>query len=181
MTAEEKQAEAPASSKRRGPRKESEIRAEVEAQLREELEAKVRAELLAEQEAKEREAERQRALAAEARPIKADAVDGDPTAEGALTVHFVEDGLTLLGKVWLRGEELTINPGTPQWEEVHSVLSLDEYEQEARWNRRYFREGPWRGKRWDEIDDELLTDAEREQLRKAEQLRQEKYGPVLRN
>lgn len=176
MTAEN--AETP---KRRGPRKESDIRAEVEAQVRAQMEEEIRAQVAAEFAEKEREAEKSRAIAAEARPIKGTDIDGDPTLEGALTVHFVEDGLTLLGKVWYRGEELTINPGTNQWEEAHAVVSLDEYKQEERWGRRFFREGPWRGKRLDEIDDELLDPQERAQLAKAEKIRQQRYGALASN
>lgn len=200
MTANTEGAKTPAAktAARRGPRKESEIRAELEAELREKIfaemqaeaqpvpavdaeaiRAQIRAEMENEARVKAQEEARQREMAAEARPINAREVDGDPTAEGALTVHFVEDGLTLLGKVWYRGEELTIVPGTPQWNEAHSILSMDEFDQEARWGKRFIRAGLWRGKRLDEIVDEELTDAEREQLKKAARLRDERYGPVL--
>lgn len=184
MTAEDDNT-TPTPAKRRGPRKEADIRAEVaaevEAQVRAEMEERIRTELAEEFAAKEREAEKSRAVASEARPIKGTDIDGDPTVEGSLTVHFVDDGLTLLGKVWYRGEELTINPGTEQWEEAYAVLSLDEYGQEERWGRRFFREGLWRGKRLDEIDDELLDPQERAQLAKAEQIRQQRYGALASN
>lgn len=176
--------------KKRGPRKESEIRAEVEAEMREKIEAEARdrieaearerieAELRAEFEAKAQAEARERELASEARPITGFDVTGDPSDANALTVHFVDDGLTLLGKVWFRGEELTINPGTENWDAAHSILTMDEYAQEERWGRRFFREGPWRGKRLDEIEWDELTDDEREQLKKAQRLREEKYGSV---
>lgn len=180
---------------RRGPRKEADIRAEVESQIREEMEAQIRAEMAekseesreemeaqiraemaAEIQAQQAQEARDRAAAAEARPIKGTDVDGDPSVPGSITVHFVDDGLTLLGKVWYRGENLTITPGTQNWAEAHEILKMDEYEQEEKWDgRRFFRAGPWRGKALTEINEELLTDAERAQLAKAEQIRRERY------
>lgn len=180
----------PESKKKPGPKPradiEAELRAKIEAEVREKAEAEVRAQIEAEYAEKEREAAEARALAAEARPIAGREVDGDPTADGALTINFVEDGLTLLGKVWFRGEELTVVPGTRQWEEVQVVLkngqkrnliTLDEDEQIERWGRRFFREGLWKGKRLD-LDDPDLSDEERIALKKAQQIRDEKYGKV---
>lgn len=206
VTADEKKTGTP--PKRRGPRKESEIRAEIEAEAQakiealeaklaalqedekksseepavldaEQIRAQVRAEFEEEQRVKEAEAEKRRALAAEAKPISAHAVDGDPKVDGSLTVHFVEDGLTILGKVWYRGEELTINPDTDNWTEAHPVLSMDEYEQEERWGKRFFRPGVWRGKRIDEVDDPELTNEERAQLEKAAKAREARYGSLV--
>jgi hypothetical protein len=176
---------------KRGPKSradiEAELRAKIEAETAARVEAEVRARIEAEYAEKEREAAEARALAAEARPIAGREIDGDPTDENAVTVHFVEDGLTLLGKVWFRGEELTVNPGTRQWEEVQVVLkggskrnllTLDEDEQIDRWGKRFFREGLWRGKRLTDIDDPELSDEERAALKKAQQIRDEKYGKV---
>lgn len=189
MTAENESTEAEAPvTKRRGPRKESDIRAEIEAQVRSEteervrveMETRIRAEMQDEFAAKERAAEKSRAAAAEARPIRGSEIDGDPTIEGSITVHFVDDGLTLLGKVWYRGEELTINPHTNQWNEAVEVLTLDEFAQEERWGRRFFRMGLWRGKHLDEIDDESLDEQERLQLAKAAKIREERYGALAK-
>lgn len=204
--------------KRRGPRKESEIRAEamaefeaqaraeIEAQIRAEMETKARveaeqrrqvveaevpsreeieAEVRAQIEAEQREEARAREMASDAKPVSGRDLDGDPTQPGAVTVHFVEDGFTLLGKVWYRGEELTINEGTEQWEAAlykggpRIVLQLDEFEQEEIYGRRYFREGTWRGKGFD-LTDKDLTEEERRALEKAEQIRMERYGPIAR-
>lgn len=77
-------------------------------------------------------------------------------------VHFTEDGLTLLGKTWLRGEEIILEEGSPEWQDTleggsvtkegerigegqFCLLELDEDEQVQRWGQRYFRSGPWRG------------------------------------
>ncbi len=180
--------EAETLKKKPGRKSAAEIRAEIEAEVRAELAAEadvstmreqIRAEMEAERAAIEAKAEADRKLAAEARPIRGTEIDGDPSIEGSITVHFLDDGLTLLGKVWYRGEELTINPGTENWEMAHPVLSMDEYAQEEKWGKRFFRPGPWRGKRLDEIDDEILDDKERAQLAKAQKIREERYGPVL--
>lgn len=185
------EAEVTETKKKPGPKSreviEAELRAKIEAETAAKVEAEVRAKIEAEYAEKERQAAEARALAAEARPIAGREIDGDPTKDGAVTIHFVEDGLTLLGKVWFRGEELTINPGTRQWDEVQVVfkgqkrclITLDEDEQIERWGKRFFREGLWRGKPLSEIlDDPDLTDDEKAALRKAQQIRDEKYGKV---
>lgn len=177
---------------------EAEIRAKIEAESKPQVETvipqsavdadaireQIRAEMQAEQDAKDAEVAAARALAAEARPIAGREVDGDPTIEGSVTINFVEDGLTLLGKVWFRGEELTVNPETRQWTECllpngRMILTLDEDEQIDRWGKRFFREGLWRGQRLDALlDDPELDDAEKAALLKAQALRDERYGKV---
>lgn len=85
---------------------------------------------------------------AQAAPPDLSDVEPDPAADDAVTIHFVEDGLTLFGKVWYRGEELTVRPGTQQWEEAcdregRMLLSMTETEQVLRWEKRFFAPGPW--------------------------------------
>lgn len=177
--------------RRRGPRKESEVRAEVQAQMREEMKlelAKQREELLAELKAERDSLESKReeldgekaamaafeaqirkteSVAEQAKPVAVPEVDA--STPGAVTVNFVEDGLTLLGKVWYVGEELTIVPETPQWEEAidrrtgRMLLTFDEDEQIERWGRRFFRPGHWKGTGFD-LEDPNLTDEERLRL-----------------
>lgn len=72
--------------------------------------------------------------------------------EDLVTVHFVEDGLTAFGKLWYRGENLTIERGSPEWEQTftdeegtQSWLELDEDGQVDRWGVRFFRPGTWTG------------------------------------
>lgn len=170
--------------RRRGPRKESEVRAEVEAQMRAELElalARQREELLAELKADRDKIDNEKAAMAafeaqirktesvseQAKPATVPEVDAE--TPGAVTVNFVDDGMTLLGKVWYIGEELTIVPDTPQWEEAtdgrtgRMLLTFDEDEQIQRWGRRFFRPGHWKGSGFD-LDDPNLTDEERLRL-----------------
>jgi hypothetical protein len=172
---------------KRGPKS----RADIEAEIRAEVEAETRAKILAEI-AEQEEADRfAREAAGEARPISGSDVDGDPTAEGAVTIHFVEDAFTILGKVWYRGENLTLVPGTPNWENAfvneykgstNMVLfaTMTEDQQVRKWGKRLFREGPWTGLRIDQIEDPDLTEDERAQLARAARSHEERYGAAAR-
>lgn len=77
-------------------------------------------------------------------------------AAGALVIHFLETGLTALGKVWYRGEQRlfdaqayadTCDRNGNSWLD----LADDEQTQIARYGKVMFRRGPWPGKK--------LTDA----------------------
>lgn len=70
-----------------------------------------------------------------------------------ILIHFVDDGFTALGKVWYRGQELEIEPGSQSYKDTcdrlgRTWLSLrdDESEQIERYGRVMFRSGPWPGK-----------------------------------
>ena len=147
---------------RRGPRKESDIRADLEAKIRAEFEAKY-----------------------EGREADLESSQESPTkvATGTLVVHFLEDGFTVFGKVWYRGEELALEPDSDNWNssllpDGRNLFQLTEQEQIAKWGKWFFREGRWQGKRLTEIEDEELTEADRIQLAKAEQIREERFGKV---
>lgn len=167
-----------AAPKRRGPKSRAEIEAEIREQIEAETRAKVEAEIREQVEAEVRAKVAADATLnpADATPISGADVDGDPTQQGSITVHFVEDGLTLLGKIWYRGEELTINPGTDNWAQASNVLVMDEYEQESKWGQRFFRNGPWRGKSLMDIDMSEMDDEQRRQLIKAQKRHEERYG-----
>lgn len=152
--------------KRKGPRPAAEIRAEVEAEKEAEIEA-LRAQLAAMQ-ARADEAEMKTfALASDPNPtlddIYPDSVKGAPTIKGAvygddevegrIVIHFVEDGLTLDGQVRYRGEEYVLNPDHKDYESIAGIITMDEYAQETKWGKRFFREGPWRGKKFAEISE----------------------------
>lgn len=146
--------------KRKGPRPAAEIRAEVEAEKEAEIEA-LRAQLAAMQEqvaeAKKNEAD---ALYPEPKmddiypdSVKAEPVFGDDDVEGKIVIHFVEDGLTLDGQVRYRGEEYVLTPKHKDYESIAAIITMDEYAQESKWGKRFFREGPWRGKQFAEISE----------------------------
>lgn len=105
---------------------------------------------------------------------------------GVRVVHVVEDGFTALGKVWYRGEEIRLAPGSGLYEETvdrqgNSFLDLTEDEQLDRWDKVCFREGPWRGKGYDAA---TFTDATGElspdELKRLEKRRQREQGPPLK-
>lgn len=96
----------------------------------------------------------------------------------SITVNFVEDGFTALGKVWYRGEELTVQKGSEDWDKTltggRSWLEFTEAQQEAAYGRRMFREGRWSGKKYEITDD--LSDEEKAALLKANA---ERFGDPL--
>src|SRR5690349_2392184 len=97
--------------------------------------------------------------------------------ENVVTVSFVEDGMTALGWSWYRGETLTVEKGTEEWDrtlyenedgEQVSWLELDEDGQIERWGDRFFRPGKWAGKGFD-LDDPELTEEQKATLRAVEE------------
>lgn len=96
-----------------------------------------------------------------------------PGAEGVVTINFVEDGLSAFGKVWVRGEELSVKRDTPSWEATcdrdgNSWMELSEHDQYERWGEVRFREGLWAGRPLTAIEDAALTDDDKAALAKAE-------------
>lgn len=72
---------------------------------------------------------------------------------GNVIIHFLEDGLTALGQVWYRGQELEFAPDSRAYRDTldrtgRSWLDLrhDEAAQSDRWGKVMFRPGPWPGK-----------------------------------
>lgn len=93
-----------------------------------------------------------------------------PTATDVMTINFTEDGLTAFGRVWYRGETVSVERGSADWEmtldgEGYSWMDLDEDAQIDKWGVRMFRPGKWSGKSYD-LDEEHLTDEDREVLAK---------------
>jgi hypothetical protein len=79
-------------------------------------------------------------------------------------IHFAADGLTSLGQVWYRGQELEIVIGSGAYQDTcdrtgWSWLSLvdDEFGQMNRWGRVMFRRGPWRGGSYSDDRREALS------------------------
>lgn len=76
-----------------------------------------------------------------------------PGDSGNILIHFLEDGLTALGTVWYRGQELEVAPGSPAYRDTcdrrgWSWLELrnDEFGQVEKYKKVMFRSGPWPGK-----------------------------------
>lgn len=71
------------------------------------------------------------------------------TARGEVrTIHFVDDGLTALGKVWYRGEQISVDTASDDYQMTvdrtgRSWLDFDEVEQVERYGKVMFRPGPW--------------------------------------
>lgn len=70
--------------------------------------------------------------------------------EDNILVHFVRDGFCDLGAIWYKGQELEVSPGTAQYESVKKWANLDSTEQEERFGAVYFRQGPWKGKGYED-------------------------------
>lgn len=102
-----------------------------------------------------------------------------------VTINFVEDGMTALGWMWYRGETLTVEKGTEEWDrtlfengdgEQVSWMELDEDGQIERWGDRFFRVGKWSGKGFD-LSDPDLTDEQKAVLAAAEAQASGKAAP----
>lgn len=96
---------------------------------------------------------RKHATEAEAAQVQyAPGVDGGGET---ILLHFLEDGVTLGGVVWYRGQEIEFVVGSEahqqQFDRVgKSWLDLvgDPEAQYARWGKRMFAPGPWPGRPW---------------------------------
>jgi hypothetical protein len=115
-----------------------------------------------------------------------------------ILIHFLEDGLTALGVVWMRGQELEFTPGSQPYEDTkdrHGVswLSLvdDDFAQVEKYGKVMFRRGPWPGKSYGDAKFEALrslsgdgrvamTDADLAAAESAERQRG-RAAPVLPN
>lgn len=62
-------------------------------------------------------------------------------------IHFLVDGVTAFGHVWMRGQEIELWPGHPRWAEAKEWIQLDTAGQFERWGRQVFGNGPWPGAR----------------------------------
>jgi len=88
----------------------------------------------------------------------------NPGDEKNILIHFVRDGFCDLGTVWYKGQELELEPGTPQYESAKQWARYTPEEQEEFYGEVYFRQGPWKGK---DYEDEAAAKAERRRGRAA--------------
>jgi hypothetical protein len=112
-----------------------------------------------------------------------------------ILIHILEDGTTMLGKVWYRGDELEFEPGGRAYKDTfnrfgQSWLELrnDEFKQAERWGKILFRNGPWPGKGYQDGTFETLRTESGEgtipgpsqaELEAAEKLRKKRAAPHL--
>jgi hypothetical protein len=87
-------------------------------------------------------------------------ISKDAKSEDVVTINFLEDGMTAFGVVWYRGQEVSVEKGSPEWESTldedgNSWLEWDEDEQLERWGVRFHKAGKWSGKGFDLNDPEL--------------------------
>ena len=103
---------------------------------------------LSQQELAERERQHQRAVSfGKKNPVISYAPGHAPPNVGSVVIHFVADGFTAFGNVWVRGQEIEVWPGHPRWNEAQQWINFDTRMQYARWKKEYFRPGPWPGER----------------------------------
>jgi hypothetical protein len=141
------------------------------AQLREELKAELRAKMAAaapETEKSPKSPTSDVEAASRVAQIERQALRTAPEdvldPQGVL-IHFVNDGMTIGGRMFYRGEEL-VAPKDAPW------LNLTGAEQSVRFGRRMFRLGPWDGDEFN-VDDPTLTQSDRARLLAAAKRRQE--------
>jgi hypothetical protein len=79
------------------------------------------------------------------------------SGEEKILIHFLIDGFTACGRVWMRGQELEFDVGGLPYEDTkdrngESWLDLDDAAQMIRYGKVYFRRGPWPGAEWEDPD-----------------------------
>lgn len=91
----------------------------------------------------------------------------NPSSPNSVTVHFLEDGHTALGRVWYRGDQVTVSKDSKEWQEDGKYwMNLTEYDQVRRYGRRIWAQGVWPYGGYD-LDDPDLDPKDREQLKRA--------------
>jgi hypothetical protein len=78
-------------------------------------------------------------------PVVAYAPGKAPKDVESVVIHFLVDGFSASGNVWMRGQEIEVWPGHPRWRDVQSWITLDAAGQYARYGRQVFGNGPWPG------------------------------------
>lgn len=106
-------------------------------------------------------AEKQRLhdLAVEEGRKMADVQYADPTASDGkerILFHFLEDGFTALGQIWMRGQELEFVVDSEEHNATKDRSGMswvdlvgDEFAQAQKYGKVMFRKGPWPGHVWE--------------------------------
>jgi hypothetical protein len=99
-------------------------------------------------------------------------------------VHFLEDGVTALDKVFVRGEEVEVREGTPWWEMLHDkegncLFAMTPTDQARKFGKQLWGEGPWPFDPYDlqaKLDDgKTLTPEEQAILKKENEKRERSH------
>ncbi len=84
-------------------------------------------------------------------------VVAQPGSAANIIIHFLEDGMTAMGQIWYRGQELEFEVGSQAYRDTfdrtgRSWLNLasNEDAQMEHWGRVMFRPGPWPGRKLSE-------------------------------
>ncbi len=112
-----------------------------------------------------------------------------------IVIHFLEDGLSALGQIWYRGQELEFEVGSRAHKDTYdrsgkSWLDLrnDEFAQVDRFGKIMFRNGPWPGKTYADGTYEPMKEIggsgsvpppTEEEIAKAETARKKRAAPRL--
>ena len=105
--------------------------------------------------------------------------------EDIVTINFIDDGLTAFARMWYRGQTVSIERGSEQWESTvydedgSSWMELDEDGQIDRWGKRFFRPGKWEGAGFD-LEDPALTEEDKAILSKVESEEQAVEKPAAK-
>jgi hypothetical protein len=65
-----------------------------------------------------------------------------------VVIHFLSNGFSFAGVVWMRGQEIELEEGTPRWAEAQAWINKNDFEQIDAYGRIIFRHGPWPGRRY---------------------------------
>lgn len=82
--------------------------------------------------------------------------------------HVTQDGFTAFGQVWLRGQEIEVEVGTPAYERTKNALGVswldlrdDLQGQYDKWRTQYIKGGPFIARPNEKFDDEVAREDQR--------------------
>lgn len=94
------------------------------------------------EEKQQREIEHQQALSLNAAMDRESVPDFQSSTGDKIVIHFVDDGFTALGHVWLRGQQIAIGPDHPRWPDAIRWINMTPDEQINTYGKQHFARGP---------------------------------------
>lgn len=70
-----------------------------------------------------------------------------PRSSNTVLFHVLKSGWTWAGQVWMRGQEIELDIGSPRWQEAQRFLGMTDEQQYETYGRVCFRKGPWPGRK----------------------------------